>query len=197
MSNEVKPIRIQDIRSARASTVDIGERERLMARIGPRVRQVVRAVVSNRRFTEDIHQSAMEEVIRSLHSFQGQGTLEAWAGQIAFRTAVRHVRRHRDWDTLHTVMDDEPDIAALSPERLTTKREVLLTLEKHLSQIPAMRRTPLLLHLVYGYTVDEVSAIVGAPVNTVKDRLKTAVRELRVILDRNLELKQAMLEVIS
>jgi RNA polymerase sigma-70 factor (ECF subfamily) len=197
MSNEVNPVSLQDVLSARASAHDRQERERLLTRIVPKIRQVIRAVVSNHGHAEDIDQSAVEEVLKNLHSFRGIGTLEAWAGKIAFRTAVRYMGKRREWDNLHTMMDETLNSQGPCPERILAKRETFLCLEKHLLEIPAIRRTPLLLHLVYGYTVEEVSAMVGAPKNTVKDRLKTAVRELRTIMDRNPGLKQAMLEVVS
>jgi DNA-directed RNA polymerase specialized sigma24 family protein len=62
--------------------------------------------------------------------------------------------------------------------------------------MPRKRRTPVFLHLLYGYSVAEVSDIMGVSPNTTKDRLKTALRELRVVFDRNPALREAMLEVM-
>jgi DNA-directed RNA polymerase specialized sigma24 family protein len=62
--------------------------------------------------------------------------------------------------------------------------------------IPASRKVPLLLHLAYGYTVGEISELTKASPNTVKDRLKTAYREMREVLDSNPGFIRSMLEEI-
>lgn len=197
MSNEANPVLLSDIHLARAAVRDRVAAERMLTRVFPKIYQVLSSVVPHRGFVEDISQTVAVEVLRSLGNFRGQGTLEAWAGQIAFRTAMRYMKRHRDLERISVALDEIEISSGQIPERAAAKREVSLCLQRHLEEIPQMRRIPLLLHLVYGYTVSEVSELVGAPINTVKDRLKTAVRELRVLLDENPELKLAVLEVIS
>jgi DNA-directed RNA polymerase specialized sigma24 family protein len=62
--------------------------------------------------------------------------------------------------------------------------------------MPITRRAPVLLYFVFGYTVAEVSDVMDVSTTTTKNRLKTALRELRTIFDRNPSLREAMLEVI-
>jgi DNA-directed RNA polymerase specialized sigma24 family protein len=66
-----------------------------------------------------------------------------------------------------------------------------------MERIPQRRRVTLQLHLIYGYTVPEVAEITDSSPNTVKDRLRTAYNELRMIMDENPTLRTAMLEAIS
>lgn len=197
MAQEATPTVLSDVHLARAAASDKVAAERLLTRVFPKIHQVIRSVVPHSNRMDDIGQIVAVEVLQSLRNYQGAGTLEAWVGQIAFRTAMHTIKKQREWDNMHTVIDEVRPAAGPNPERTTARRELCFSLHQHLDTIPPMRRTPLLLHLVYGHTVREVSEIVGVPENTVKDRLKTAVRELREILNNNPGLKQAMLEVIS
>ncbi|MBN2341644.1 MAG: hypothetical protein JXR45_09150, partial [Deltaproteobacteria bacterium] len=65
-----------------------------------------------------------------------------------------------------------------------------------LQHLPSKRRTTLVLHVVHGYTVKEISDMLSVSPNTTKDRLKTGLKELRQIFDQSPALRQAMLEEI-
>ena len=197
MPDDAKPLLLNDISIARAAARDRHAAERMLTQLFPKIYQVLYAVVPHQGFVEDIGQTVAVEVLRCLDNFRGEGTLEAWAGQIAFRTAMRYMKKHRHLEKTSTTLDEAEISSNQTPEGTAAKREVFFSLLQHLEAIPPMRRTPLVLHLVYGHTVREVSELVDAPVNTVKDRLKKAVRDLRAVLDKNPELKKAMLEMMS
>ena len=88
--------------------------------------------------------------------------------------------------------DDHPNQE--TPEKVLSRRQLFERLLSEMDSIPTKRRVPLLLRLAYGYTVKEVAELTDAPPNTVKDRLKTAFRELRAIMDENQGLLTAMFE---
>jgi RNA polymerase sigma factor (sigma-70 family) len=134
------------------------------------------------------------QVLKSLESFGGLGSIESWAERIAYRTAMRSMKREQKKNTLHFSLEEEDIPNRETPEKTVSRRQLFETLVSHLEGIPAKRRIPLLLHLAYGYTVDEVSKLTEASPNTVKARLKIAFRELRVILDKHPNLRAAMLE---
>ena len=196
-SENVKPTQLHDIRLAQAASRDRNAAEHVLRRIFPKIYQVVRATVSDKAHVEDVGQTAAVEVLQSLRNFRGQGTLEAWAGQIAFRTAVRSIRKQQDWNRRHMDFDSEWTSPLLTPEASVSRKQLFDVLSERTSHIPEKRRAPLLLHLVYGCTVREVAEMMSIPENTVKDRLKTAVREFRTVLNQNPGLRKALLEVIS
>jgi DNA-directed RNA polymerase specialized sigma24 family protein len=66
-----------------------------------------------------------------------------------------------------------------------------------MEDIPQKRRVSLLLHLAHDYTVSEVAELTNVSPNTVKDRLRTAYKELRAILEGNPDLQSGILEEIS
>jgi DNA-directed RNA polymerase specialized sigma24 family protein len=99
--------------------------------------------------------------------------------------------------TMPFVEGELPDNASPNPEKSTSKEQLLSHFFSKLNRIPTKRRVPLLLHMVYGYTIKEVSELTEAPVNTIKDRLKTASKEFQAIVDQNPRLVVAMLEELS
>ena len=52
-------------------------------------------------------------------------------------------------------------------------------LEQHLAKLPDKRRSALVLRVLYGYSVAEVAEMTDAPLNTVRDRIRVGLRELR------------------
>jgi RNA polymerase sigma-70 factor (ECF subfamily) len=188
------PILLNDLQLARGALNDPKAEDLLFRRIYPKIFRIVRFAVKDRRQADDVAQLAAMQVLKSLESFGGLGSIESWAERIAYRTAMRSMKREQKKNTLHFSLEEEDIPNRETPEKTVSRRQLFETLVSHLEGIPAKRRIPLLLHLAYGYTVDEVSKLTEASPNTVKARLKIAFRELRVILDKHPNLRAAMLE---
>ena len=168
----------------------------MLRRIQPKIFQVIRAAVRSEHEATEIGQSVAFEVLKSLRNYRGEGTLEAWAGGIAYRVTMRSLKKSREWDQMHVSMFEADAVDLGDPEQEVSRQELFNSLSEKMAGMPAKRRTPVLLHLFYGYTIAEVSDIMEISPNTTKDRLKTALRELRAIFDQNPSLREAMLEVM-
>ena len=57
-------------------------------------------------------------------------------------------------------------------------------LSNELSALPEKLRTPLLLHYLEGFSLEEVAAVLHVPVGTVKSRLHLARKALRLELEK-------------
>jgi RNA polymerase sigma factor (sigma-70 family) len=193
------PAYLDDYRLAQKAVDDLQTTEAVMRRVYPRIHEVVRSAVGYRHNMDDIVQLAAMAVANSLSQYRGYGSIEAWAAKIAYRKAMRVTKRQ--WKKEMAVMpfiDGElPDNANPDPEKSMSKQQLLNRFFSKTDRIPPKRRVPLLLHMVYGYTIKEVSEMTAAPVNTVKDRLKTASKEFQAIVDQNPRLVIAMLEELS
>jgi RNA polymerase sigma factor (sigma-70 family) len=176
-----------DVAFARQAMQSPQAEEKLMRRLYPKIYQVSKFIAGNSPFVDDIAQLAALEVLKSLKSYNGTGSLEAWAGKIASRTAYKCLKREKYRQKKISIVAIEVDAlpANETPENLISRWRGMEKLLDKLSDIPEFRRTPLLLHLALGYTVPEISYITGVSKNTVKGRLKTAFRELREIIKRN------------
>ena len=191
------PISLNDIQLARMAREDPQVEEKLLHRVYPKIFQVVRFAAGSRRQADDIAQIAAMEVVKSLESFGGIGSIEAWAGRIAYRVTMKTLKKERQRDRLLYPFSEEDIPSDENPEKSVSRRRVFETLLSKIEKIPTKRRIPLLLHLAYGYTVSEVADLTEVSPNTVKDRLKTAYREMRAILNDHPSLRAAMLEEIS
>jgi RNA polymerase sigma-70 factor (ECF subfamily) len=193
------PAYLDDYRLVQKALIDLAAAEVLMRRVYPRIHEVVQSAVGYRPNVDDITQLAAMAVTKSLHRYHGRGSIEAWAAKIAYRKAMRVTQRQwkKEMAMMSTVDENFPDNASPDPEKSMSKQQLLDRFLSKMNKIPSKRRVPLLLHLIYGYTIKEVSELTGAPLNTVKDRLKTASREFQSILDRNPGLVIAMLEELS
>jgi RNA polymerase sigma factor (sigma-70 family) len=188
------PIALSDLQLARLALKDPRAEEKILRRVYPKIFQIVRFAVGNRKQADDFAQIAAMEVLKSLESFGGVGSIEAWAGRIAYRTTMRAVRKERQTDKMYFPFIDDEVANNETPERSLSRRQLFDVVVSKLEVIPAKRRIPLMLHLAYGYTINEVSELTESPPDTVKDRLKTAFRELRAILEEHPNLRAATLE---
>ncbi|MCP4601148.1 MAG: sigma-70 family RNA polymerase sigma factor [Proteobacteria bacterium] len=188
---------LDDVRLAHLARRDQKTADSILTRLHPRVWQVVRMVRGPRQDADELLQRCFVEILESLHKFRGEGSLESWAGQVAYRVVMRHVKTTRINEINETPTSEEMGISKRNPETEVSRMTVWERLMAEMQKIPAKRRLTLMLHLVYEHTVEEVAELTGVSVNTTKYRLRTGYRELRVIFSRNADLKEAMLEAID
>ena len=173
---------LKDLEMVQAAKKDSYHAELLLRRIYPKILQVVRSISGSQKHADDIAQLSALEIMSSLDNYAGKGTIEAWAGRITYRVSMRTLRkeaRHRR----HTepLMDDAHETSG-GPESVASRRQLLAMLETKMARIPDEQRTTFLLHVMNGYSVDEVAEITDSSRNTVKYRLKTAYRLMREML---------------
>lgn len=186
-----------DIRLAHRARHDHEAADRLLRRLQPRVWQVVRMFRGTRQDAEELCQICLVEVLEKLHAYRGEGSLESWAGQVAYRVSMRHIKKKRRQEAREAPMPEETGISSANPESQASRADLWQRLMNEMACTSEERRISLLLHLADGYTVDEVSVITGVSANTTKDRLRTAYAELRTVFARNASLKQDILEMIN
>jgi len=127
---------------------------------------------------EDACQDCMVEIIRSLKSFRGTGSLKAWAMKLSFRTARR--TRQREILEHGLPLGDFPE-AIFSVE--AEDRGPALDLLRGLRALTPKKRDALLLVEVMGLTAKEAAQTLGTLENTVRSRVRHAKDELAFALD--------------
>jgi RNA polymerase sigma factor (sigma-70 family) len=190
---------LDDYRLVQKALSDLQVTESVLRRVYPRIYEVVQSVVGRAQNLDDIAQLAALEVARCLDRYHGRGSIESWAAKIAYRKAARVIRREwkKKMATVPLDVENFPDDDTHNPEKLMSREQLFNIFLFKLCKIPLKRRVPLLLHVLYGYTIREVSELTEISANTVKDRLKTASREFRSILEQNPSLVTAILEELS
>jgi RNA polymerase sigma-70 factor (ECF subfamily) len=166
--------------AAKGAAGDVASRERLVRRLMPRIRAVARRVLSGSAEADDAAQNSMLEVLRSLPTFLGQTSLEAWSDRICARVSIRQARQGRRWLQLvspEPTMPDTPDLNTPSVEASDVGA--------HVKGLPDVQRQTIELKYGLGLSVDEIADAMSVSVNTVKTRLKAGLRGLRASMALN------------
>jgi RNA polymerase sigma-70 factor, ECF subfamily len=161
-----------------AGTGDARATRCLLEQVGPRVVRAARAVMGREHpELEDAVQLALIGFVQALPSFRGECDPAQFAARIAVRTAVA-VRRRALARSGH--QDPSVDLSAIggsTPEAGAARRRDVL--RRLLDDLADEQAEALALRVVLGWSLDEISAATGAPVNTVRSRLRLAKEALR------------------
>jgi RNA polymerase sigma-70 factor, ECF subfamily len=170
---------LKDLKLAQRAAKDPEAARILLERLGPRVKYTVMLLVRRDEELEDLVHGCLLAILENLGNYRGTGSLEAWAGQLTYRVLMRLLKRKRRNERTVTLVQDEPGISSITPEHQTTRAAMADNLAFHFSQIPEKRRRAVVLRLVYGHSVAEIARLTDAPLNTVRDRIRVGLKELR------------------
>ncbi|HHH27562.1 MAG TPA: sigma-70 family RNA polymerase sigma factor [Polyangiaceae bacterium] len=171
----------------RAAAGGASEQRWVLSHTGPVMLRVIRRVLGSRADeTEDVLQEASVDLLAALEAFRGECTLRHYAGRIAARHAIR-ARRKREREAQKVIaLRQSKDLSTTSgPEGRWADRFADEQLFRDvLSRIPAEQAEALVLRVVVGFTLPEVSNATGVPLNTVRSRIRLARQRLRGMLIR-------------
>jgi RNA polymerase sigma-70 factor, ECF subfamily len=170
---------------ARVAAGDPSAQRLLVQRLAGRVRKLARLLCRNTADADDAAQLALIEILKSAQGFRVATSLERWAERIAIRATMQTERRERARKGLL-----ERWLPAGVPPwgRSATEPAVdQVGLDTLLQRLSSERHQAFVLHHALDYTVDEISELTGAPVGTVKDRLVMARKQLRRLLESELD----------
>ncbi len=169
----------EDLKLAERAQVDRSAAEELLLRIEPRVRYAVKLLMRNDRDVDDVLGQTMLEILESLGTYRGKGSLEAWAGRIAYYTVSGHTKRRSMIERVMIGDKTDAGITSVNPEMETARRHLRDKFQIILNKLPTERRQTLVLRLVMGHSIQEIAEMTRVPINTVRSRLRTGLRELR------------------
>lgn len=141
------------------------------------VHRVIRRIAGARADVDDLVQTTFVEAFRSLPTFRGEAMFSTWLARIAVRVSLRAAR----WRGHASIsLDDTAERASdgPDPERIAAAREALAAVEALLGELRPKRRAAFVLHVLEGYSMDEVAAILNASTTAVKVRVHDARRQL-------------------
>lgn len=165
----------------RAAEGDARAQTWLAHRVLGRVRKVARALSRHAADADDAAQLSLIEILRSARTFRGESSLEAWAGRIAVRTTMRHLKRERK--RTEPVVD-APDPMAVRPGPALAE-SLPRELHHYLDQLPEPQRNAMVLHHALGHSLEEIAEMEGVSANTIKSRLRLGGASLRKLVRRD------------
>jgi RNA polymerase sigma-70 factor (ECF subfamily) len=154
---------------------------RLYDMLSPRVFGLVLRVLVDRSQSEEVLQEVFLEVWQSASRFApNKGQARSWILTIAHRRAVDRVRSSqsstdrdvraglRDLDVAHDSVVEQVELR-MEGEKVTAA----------LSSLPEPQKEALTLAYYGGYSQSEIAALVGAPLGTIKTRMRDGLSRLR------------------
>jgi RNA polymerase sigma-70 factor (ECF subfamily) len=146
------------------------------SRSAARWRFVWRGVLRNTAEAEDVAQEALLRVYRRFGRLRERTRFRTWLVRITFRLALdraRSTKRRESRETLWAQPAPPP-----TTEDLAASGEFQAHLARALDELSPKLRLVVLLAAIDGHTLEEVSALVGVPIGTVKSRLFLARKQL-------------------
>jgi RNA polymerase sigma-70 factor, ECF subfamily len=108
--------------------------------------------------------------------FRYQSQVSTWIFGIAYRVALKSLRRHKRWIAAST--DESPE-TVIDPHRQVEERDWLA---EGLRRLPDNQRLSFLLTYQWGHSIEQVASMTECPAGTVKARVFHARAKLRHLL---------------
>jgi RNA polymerase sigma-70 factor (ECF subfamily) len=141
----------------------------------------------------DVAQETFVLAFQNLRSFRGDAAFYSWLFRIAYNAAVSFRRRKRfPGRRLENNRDSPPpepvdQRPAADPTASVLSEERRRLVQDALAELPEDYRTVLVLKELEGLPYEEIAAVVGCPIGTVRSRIHRARQELREKLLRALQ----------
>ena len=146
----------------------------------PRLRRYARALTRDVCTADDLVQDCLTRAIGKLHLWQNGTDLRAWLFTILHNQYVNYVRRSVREGVTVGLNDNEP-LLTRAPHQ--GHRLELRDLERAIAKLPEEQRSAILLVGLEGMRYEEVAAVLGVPVGTIRSRLSRGREALRKLID--------------
>lgn len=137
----------------------------------------------------DVTQDAFLSAFRNIRRYRG-GSFAAWMMRIATNGCYDHLRarQRRPTSSIDALLDDEDhtprqfEDMGESPDDRSLRNELAGEIQRGLDELDADQRLAIVLSDIQGFSYDEISAVTGWPLGTVKSRLSRGRAQLRNVL---------------
>jgi len=189
MGNLAGALALQSDETALIQELQAGSEEAfgwLIAHYHQPIYSLLSRTVRDRADAADLTQDVFVKIFRGIRSFHGESSLRTWIYRIALREASNQRRwwmRHKQQEIPIEQEMEEGECGrtvrlrymlvdpAESPYDLAVHQENRARVEQALRQVPEPFRTTLILRDIEGFVYEEVAAIEGVNLGTVKSRL--------------------------
>jgi RNA polymerase sigma-70 factor, ECF subfamily len=145
----------------------------------PRLRRYARALTRDVTAADDLVQDSLTRALGKLHLWQRGTDLRAWLFTILHNQYVNYVRRSVREGAAIGLTDSEP-LLTCAPHQ--GHRLELRDLERAIAKLPEEQRSAILLVGLEGMRYEEVAAVLGVPVGTIRSRLSRGRDALRKLV---------------
>lgn len=144
---------------------------------------IIYRMVENRELAEDILQEAFLKIWNNFSSYDnGKGRLFTWMLNIT-RNLTIDTLRSKGYKKQSKISGDENTVSNLTDDGRVSERFDTMGIRKKLVDLKPEQRNIIDLAYFGGFTQDEISKQMGIPLGTVKTRMRSAIMELRKMLE--------------
>ena len=133
----------------------------------------------NREDASDFTQEVFFKAYRSLSRFEGRSRFSTWLYKIAYNTAVSGVDRKKEYQSLSEETVDSLASNLETPETVLLRQAAQGAIQDALEDLPERYRVCVDMFFFYDRSYQEIEAITGFPLNTIKSHVFRAKKILR------------------
>lgn len=141
-------------------------------------------LVGSRDEAEDLLQDVFIKAYRNLQSYDAERKFSSWIYRIAHNEAVNHIKRRSlkrfiPWEDV-TATKDKLEMSSVDEDAETSwiRKETGQEVDQAINRLPFKYRQVLVLRYYSDKSYEEISAILGRPVNTVGTLINRAKKKL-------------------
>jgi RNA polymerase sigma-70 factor, ECF subfamily len=130
----------------------------------------------------DVVQETFVNALRNIGGLRADEKFGSWLFGIAHQKCIQRWRKQGREQILLEEFGSTPGEGEEDPAEILIREEQEAEFMKVLNQLPLAQRSVLLLHFVEDFSLDEIAAITGVRLGTVKSRLHYGKRALRKLI---------------
>ena len=143
---------------------------------------IIYKMLDDRHLAEDVLQEAFVKIWNNFSNYDSlKGRLFTWMLNIARNLTIDTIRS-KGYRKQAKIQNSEKSVDSISSYTNTTESFDALGIRKHLTLLKDDQKQIIDLAYFEGFTQDEISKQLAIPLGTVKTRMRTAIMELRKIL---------------
>ena len=149
------------------------------------VARIVKGMLGDSVFSEDIGQEVFIKLYYSLPDFRGEAKLSTYIQKIAVNLTLNEIKRRKRFFSMFSQKGNsemyEFEVADVDNQE---KREATETVNRALMSLEPKFRVIVSMRMLQGYSTKETAEILGLPLGTVLSRLSRAQERLKNVIEK-------------
>ena len=134
-------------------------------------------IMKNPSDAEDILQTVYCKLITSLHLYKGTGSVIGWMLQVVINTCYNQLQSDKSRHNR-----DKKIMAERAQTTSPKNNELKEMIENHLNKLPEIYKAPIILQIMEGLSIKEVSEALEIPEKTIRSQIARGLEKLKVSL---------------
>jgi len=178
----------EDVLVERTVVGDNSAFEEIMRRYSQPIYAFISNYVGDYDTAQDAFQEAFVRAYKNLRKYRVGTNFPSWLHKVALNASKDCLKKRRRNEQQEVRESEEFDPLSLVPARGPSlqehaeRRELRTAVRGALKQLSDVHRQAVLLYQFQGFSYEEIAAIIGCPLGTVKSRIHYAMRRLQELL---------------